>query len=50
MVWHRIQEHRLIMEAIRDKDADRAEELANRHIINAYHNMKNKRLFIAKEE
>ena len=44
------QEHRLIMEAIRDKDADRAEELANRHIINAYHNMKNKGLFIAKEE
>ena len=32
-------EHRLIMEAIRDKDADRAEELANAHMINAFQNM-----------
>ncbi|MEY8522607.1 GntR family transcriptional regulator [bacterium 1XD8-76] len=32
-------EHRLIMEAIRDKDADRAEELANAHMIKAFQNM-----------
>ena len=32
-------EHELIMEAIRDKDADRAEKLANQHMINAYENM-----------
>lgn len=32
-------EHRLIMEAIKAKDAARAEELANRHMINAYENM-----------
>lgn len=32
-------EHRQIMEAIRDKDADRAEELANAHMINAFKNM-----------
>lgn len=32
-------EHRLIMEAIRDRDADRAEELANMHMINAFENM-----------
>ena len=32
-------EHRLIMEAIRDKDADRAEELADMHMINAFENM-----------
>ncbi len=31
-------EHRLIMEAIRDKDADRA-ELANAHMIKAFQNM-----------
>lgn len=32
-------EHRLIMEAIKEKEADKAEELANRHMINAYENM-----------
>lgn len=32
-------EHRQIMEAIKDKDAGRAEQLANRHILNAYNNM-----------
>ena len=32
-------EHRLIMEAIKAKDAEKAEELANRHMINAYENM-----------
>ncbi len=32
-------EHRQIMEAIRDKDADRAEELANAHMVNAFENM-----------
>lgn len=33
------KEHRLIMEAIRNQDAKRAEELANQHMINAYNNM-----------
>lgn len=32
-------EHEQIMEAIRAKDADLAEQLAHRHIINAYENM-----------
>ncbi|MCM1048916.1 MAG: GntR family transcriptional regulator [Clostridiales bacterium] len=32
-------EHRHIMEAIKAKDAAKAEELANKHIINAYDNM-----------
>lgn len=32
-------EHRMIMEAIRDKDAARAEQLANEHISKAYENM-----------
>lgn len=32
-------EHRQIMEAIKAKDADRAEQLANRHMLNAYDNM-----------
>lgn len=32
-------EHRQIMEAIKTKDADRAEQLANRHMLNAYDNM-----------
>ena len=31
--------HRQIMEAIKEKDADRAEQLANGHILNAYENM-----------
>jgi len=33
------EEHEMIMEAIKAKDADRAEMLANRHMINAYENM-----------
>ena len=32
-------EHRLIMEAIKAKDKERAEALANQHMINAYDNM-----------
>ncbi len=32
-------EHRQIMEAIKEKDKDRAEALANMHIVNAYDNM-----------
>lgn len=32
-------EHRLLMEAIKAKEAGRAEELANKHMINAYENM-----------
>ena len=32
-------EHRQIMEAIKDKDGGRAEELAHEHMINAYDNM-----------
>lgn len=32
-------EHRMIMEAIRDKDANKAENLANMHMINAFENM-----------
>ncbi len=34
------EEHAQIMEAIKAGDADRAEQLANRHILNAYENMK----------
>ena len=33
------EEHRKIMEAIRDKDGDLAEQLAHQHMINAYENM-----------
>ena len=33
------EEHRRIMEAIREKNADQAEKLANAHIRNAYTNM-----------
>lgn len=33
------EEHRMIMEAIRDKNADLADQLAHRHMINAYENM-----------
>ena len=33
------EEHRMIMEAIKEKDAGEAEKLANNHIINAYENM-----------
>ena len=32
-------EHRMIMEAIKAKNADEAERLANIHIVNAYENM-----------
>lgn len=32
-------EHELIMEAIREKDGEKAQMLANRHMINAYDNM-----------
>ena len=32
-------EHRQIMEAIKAKDADKAQQLANMHILNAYDNM-----------
>lgn len=32
-------EHRMIMEAIKAKDANRAQELANTHMLNAYENM-----------
>lgn len=32
-------EHRMIMEAIKEKDAKKAQELANMHMINAYENM-----------
>lgn len=32
-------EHRMIMEAIKAKDADKAEELAHAHMINAFDNM-----------
>lgn len=34
------EEHRAIMEAIKAKDSLKAEELANRHIVNAYENIK----------
>lgn len=33
------EEHRRIMEAIKDKNPDEAEQLATRHMINAYDNM-----------
>lgn len=33
------EEHKKIMEAIRDKNADLAEKLAHQHMINAYENM-----------
>ncbi|MCR5101207.1 MAG: GntR family transcriptional regulator [Butyrivibrio sp.] len=32
-------EHRAIMEAIKEKNPDKAEQLANQHMINAYNNM-----------
>ena len=32
-------EHRMIMEAMKEKDANKAQELANMHMINAYENM-----------
>lgn len=33
------QEHEMIMEAIKEKNGDKAEQLANDHMINAYNNM-----------
>lgn len=33
------KEHKLILEAIKAKDADKAEKMANEHILNAYENM-----------
>ncbi len=33
------EEHKQILEAIKAGDADLAEDLANRHMINAYENM-----------
>lgn len=45
------EEHKQIMEAIRDKDADRAEALANDHMRKAYENIMNTGLYnIFKEE
>ena len=32
-------EHKLIFEAMKEKDAEKAEKLANDHILNAYENM-----------
>ena len=43
-------EHRQIMEAIREKDADLAEQLANAHIRNAYNNIVSRGLNEAHEE
>lgn len=43
-------EHRQIMEAIRDKDADQAQKLANEHIRNAYSNMVKHGLYEAFDE
>ena len=37
-------EHKFIMEAIRENNPDKAEELANQHMINAYENMLDKGL------
>ena len=34
-----IEEHKQILDAIKQKDADRAEELANRHIMNVIENL-----------
>lgn len=44
------EEHEQIMEAIKAHDADRAEKLANMHIINAYENMVKSGLHEAYEE
>ncbi len=43
------EEHEMIMEAIRAKDADKAEKLANMHMLNAYENMMQKGLHEAFE-
>ncbi len=39
------KEHRQIMEAMKAKDAEKAEQLANKHMINAYDNMVKNGLF-----
>lgn len=44
------EEHRRIMEAIRDKNAELAEQLANAHIRNAYSNMVKSGLYEAYQE
>lgn len=43
------EEHEMIMEAIKAKDAQKAEKLANMHMINAYENMVNNGLHEAYE-
>ncbi len=44
------EEHEQIMEAIRDNDPDRAEMLANKHMISAYENMVKNGLYEAYHE
>ena len=44
------EEHEQIMEAIREKNGEKAEMLANRHMINAYNNMVKNGLQAAYEE
>ncbi len=44
------EEHELIMQAIKDKNADEAERLAHMHMINAYENMVNHGLHEAYEK
>ena len=44
------EEHEMLMEAIKAKDADKAEKLANMHMINAYENMVKSGLHEAYEE
>ena len=39
------EEHRQIMEAIKAKDQERAEMLANQHMINAYDNIEKNGLY-----
>lgn len=39
------KEHKMIMEAIQEKDADRAEQLANMHIVNAFKNIEENGLY-----
>lgn len=44
------EEHEMLMEAIKAKDVDKAEKLANMHMINAYENMVKSGLHEAYEE
>lgn len=44
------EEHEMLMEAIRSKNADKAEHLANMHMLNAYENMVKSGLHEAYEE